>query len=280
MMKYSFEKGIRYVYLSLIFALTSSAHAGILDYVWEDVSREWDSCFSGGCDVVWKVNQRIDGGVKSKGNAMAQGVVEVFEPAMARLINDQVRPLLEDIDVMIRNNMKESVEVAFSRIDETITKALTEAESGIKNVVLFAVDTAGKELDAQRKQLVADVNNIIDVIDCSAVGHRVAIENFISTQFKIFRWPWSRTQCQSELDLSNDRSKYSNSQLYREAICEYSRRLTPNTDVNTILFLYGDMQGIAARFQCLERRAPAAAENYTRDWISFGRSHAVWKATQ
>ena len=245
----------------------------------KDLKREFESCFSGGCDVIGEMNKRIDSGIKSKSRAMAEGVREVFEPAIDRLMQDKIRPLLDDIYLLIRSNLKDSAEIALTRLDRTIIEAIDKTEESVKDSVESSIKSLSIELDRQRDLLVNEVNAVFNLVDCAVTGQRFSIEKFIDKKTD-YSLSFFRDSCQKSLGLSGNTTGYTNYQLYDYGVCKISSELTINSPIKNVLDVYGELQFLAANFRCLTRSAPAASTQYTKEWIKYGKLHNIWNKTQ
>ena len=124
------------IIIVVIFA--NPANASWLSEFGKNIQREWNNCWSGGCDVIWEVNKRFDNGIKSKSQSMAKGVRVVFEESMNTLFDQKIRPMLEDIDLIIKNNMDNADEIiinTFKGVDKIIEKTILQFENATeKNI--------------------------------------------------------------------------------------------------------------------------------------------------
>ena len=224
--------------------------------LWKDVEREWNSCFSGGCDIIWRGNQAFDAGVRSKSRAMAEGVREVFEPAMEKLFSEQIRPLLHEIDLLVRNNMKASAEVVFSRLDQSVSTAFDRAETTIpeiaNRVIADAVAQASREIDKQRKAVLADLRTVVKDLKCEIVittsEEADTIVNKIIDTVSV-DWPWKNiSPCEEELE--NKPFIIGRDRKYFLTKCNVIESLGHETTVADLVHAYSNLAELAGRFQC------------------------------
>jgi hypothetical protein len=72
-----------------------------------NIGHEVGSCLSGGCDVVWEVNKRIDGGISSKMDAATEPVKQAAKEILTELFQKNLDPLVERLNVISEERLRQ-----------------------------------------------------------------------------------------------------------------------------------------------------------------------------
>ncbi|HLY44493.1 MAG TPA: hypothetical protein VKQ73_02850 [Stellaceae bacterium] len=127
-----------------------------------NITREVGSCLSGGCDVIWHANQRIDDSIASKFRSAADPVKQAVEEASDHVLQDQLL-FLDRVDAL---SVKHE-----DRIAEILTRAMEEADSD--------ADHIGHDI-----KNVAD--DAFDNYHCAITSTFEQAQQFIDNNFRIF----------------------------------------------------------------------------------------------
>lgn len=229
-------------------------------------------CLSGGCDVIWELNKRLDDGIRSKVGSLAEPVRDAFLEAMReaeatsrRMINDidqKTTAHLLHVDTIIRD--------AQQRLDATIDKAAIRAEgltdyataSIRKNLIKPTVDDfRALALDVQKK-----IDDTISEIDCKITNHQERIKELVT----LFRIPSAescyRTFWKSGTFISERIATYN---VFK---CRESKELRAVASVDDLISKYESLGQLARYYSCLTQQSSIAA-----DVKIYGDAAATWR---
>jgi hypothetical protein len=97
----SIARAIKCVYISVVLLITLLATAPALaDNLFQNIGREAGNCFSGGCDVIWHLNQRFDQGLQSKSESLVGPAKQAFDDAMRELFDQRLTPMIGMVNSM------------------------------------------------------------------------------------------------------------------------------------------------------------------------------------
>ena len=133
------------------------------------------SCLSGGCDVVWQANRRIDEGISSKMTSASEPVKKAFSEAMYELFQKHINPLLDRAQVMTNEIMK--------HIDEIVSKSFASAQSVAPTTI---EDVRQKLILETSHEVEALSNSIANKIQCLTINANREAQNLIDKNFRLF----------------------------------------------------------------------------------------------
>ena len=282
--------------LIVIFLSASPAFADIFD----DIRGEIESCFSGGCDPSVVINKEL----KIKSSTISEGLAEPvrveFEKGVNNVFDNNIYPLLKQIDTLSHDRISQVGEVTNDVLDKAIGKAVNGMDKLIDDFSVIAqtfspgeiqqkiILSASTELNKITNQFFNQVNAIldrvdifVDKLDCKAEGFSTALKNDLIrianslSPLNLIK----QASCRKELGISLLKFDFqlTNSEYYLLARCFIENHITKDTTVRQILGYYADMQGAAKRMRCVERGSTNASYFYTKEYIELGEYFNIWK---
>jgi hypothetical protein len=141
----------------------------------QNIVHETGSCLSGGCDVVWDVNRRIDAGISSKMESAAEPVKEAFEQAADHLFNADLYPFLIHVETLADKEIR-SIQTVFDNAVKTAEKATDDTIDRFRDEIIIK---GGEEIELVSDQVLQDVK----------CGVGIAFEDaqkFMDDNFRLF----------------------------------------------------------------------------------------------
>lgn len=246
-----------------------------------DIGREVGRCFSGGCDVVWGLNRRVDDGVRSKAEALVGPARQAFEEAMNKLFDEKITPMITQID-----------QAANARLDQ-VNQIVMEAESGIIEIVDRAGETAtntiSTSVDKIRREIIdasfrqADslsdkifmrLAEMVDDVDCKIAGQRDAVFEWARSQGEWFPNPFDPCRRKYGFVFSVPKSDDYVS-IYRIRQCNIEMNLDSSANVSQILDNYWRLSILARRFRCITQEV-AGNKLISRDAAQYSKNFEMW----
>ncbi|WP_085043905.1 hypothetical protein [Ensifer aridi] len=247
-----------------------------------DLREEVGNCFSGGCDVAWKLNRRVDQGIRSKAESLVGPVKEAFIEATNVLFDEKIGPLIDKVDRISKARLQE------------VDALVKETEAGILNVIETAAaeaqNTTHQTVQEIRKDIIdntfAQVNQTIDLIntkaadlirniDCRINGSVAEYQEWIQNTLVFVPKPFNDCYTKRGFVFTTPSgTDYFNHYLINQ--CMIEKELDESTTVEEIKNQYARLSILARRFSCIVRDAgPAEAEIYD-DADRYSQSYALW----
>ena len=246
------------------------------------LGKEIGSCFSGGCDVVWGLNQRIDGGIRSKSEAMIDPVKQAFLEIMNELFDKKLNPLVDKINEAAASRLAQMnaiVQDAEKGIDQVIEHAanqmLVVGDKITNDIKQRVIDETFERADALIVNVSAQIQQVIDDVDCKIDGQRAKLEEWVRAQFALFPHPFSRCYVDYGFRWSVPGSDDYLS-TYRIRQCELVEQLDASKTVFQIKDNYGRLSLLSRRFKCMAQ-ADVATSIITRDSVSYSLRYEMWR---
>jgi hypothetical protein len=165
---------IRHLAISF-FVATCVPSLALAGNFFKDLGREAGSCLSGGCDVVWEVNKRLDRGISSKFESAAEPVKRAFEEAVHYLFDKELNPFLTRLDSLAEEKMR--------RIEGIFQDSLRLAEQATINTIERVRDEIIVKASEQLKAL---ADEVLQDVKCGVNFTFQQAQNFMDVNFRLF----------------------------------------------------------------------------------------------
>jgi hypothetical protein len=245
-----------------------------------DLGKEVGNCFSGGCDVIWGINQRIDGGLRSKSESLVGPAKQAFDEAMTQLFNTHLNPFLANLNSDLAARIDQGADRANALVHET--------ENGILALIDHAGDIAERtngdvqqtvnlvfnEATAFETKVDKDLSSLVADIDCKVNGTYDGLILWFST---LVTSPHPFDACYTTLGyyVTTPASQdYIN--WYRITKCEYMKDLDQSHTVYDIKANYARLSELARRFSCVAQD-PVSTSLLTSDVATYVRNYDLWR---
>jgi hypothetical protein len=175
-----------------------------------NIGHEVGSCLSGGCDVVWEVNKRIDGGINSKMEAATEPVKQAAKEILTELFQKNLDPLVERLNVISEERLRQ-----IDAIIENALGAVTILGNSITD------DVKNKIIDASAAQIQAVSKAILGDYQCAVTYTKENIQALIDENLKFItslNYFW-RDSCQNGMDPGNYWT------VYTALKCAYEKKI-------------------------------------------------------
>ena len=247
-----------------------------------DLGKEVGNCFSGGCDVAWHLNQRVDQGIRSKAESLVGPVREAFLEATNVLFDEKINPLIDKVDRISKARLQE-VEGLVKDTEAGILNIIETAAAEAQNTAHHTVQEIRKDIIdntfIQVNQTIDSVNtkarNLVQETDCRINGsiaqHQEWIENTIVFLPKPFNDCYTRRGFVFTTPSGTD---YFNQYLINQ--CMIEKELDASTTVGEIRNQYARLSVLARRYACIVRDAGPAESEIYEDADRYSQSYALW----
>jgi hypothetical protein len=238
-------------------------------------------CFQGGCDVVWQLNQRFDDGVRSKSESLVGPAKQAFIDAMNVLFDQKLKPLIDQIDAVATGRLAQfdkTVKDAEAGIDAIITHAGIVAVDLVgqttEQIKTKIIDEAFLQADALVDKVTANVNAIIENVDCKIDGQR---DKLIEWWRSMIPFANPLNHCYREngatifVPTSDDYIK-----KYRIQECLHKDDLNASRTVRDVKDNYARLLLLVRRFACITNQTPEAQLIINRDGARYHRDFEAW----
>lgn len=229
----------------------------------ENLSRETGSCLSGGCDVVWKLNQRLDQGLSSKVASLTEPAKRAFMEAAKYLFEGQLNPFLTQV-----NNLTEA---RIAQVEKVFQDAITKAEKATANTIeLVKADiilTASEEIKRIIDQALANVQ-------CAVLFTEESAQRFLDRNFDIaqrFRELFGRDKC-APLSAAD---RYNPHTMYTARKCQYDIEIRSSKTVGELRTKYLDYLEFSSRSICLVVNPDVKASIVTQQ-SEYTKNYRLW----
>jgi hypothetical protein len=217
----------------------------------ENVGHEFGSCLSGGCDVVWSVNRRIDDGISSKTESAVAPVKKAIHEILEELFKNDIDPMLDRMNSITEARLKQIDDIVSGAIDKA-QRASAATISSVKTEIIIE--------SSNQVQIVSKA--ILDDVRCAELGTKEKVQTLIDENFRIFGK--LRDAAHALIDpcaLGVDRDNYYT--VYTGLKCAYDAKIANAATV-------GEMQGYYHAFLEETSKAECLMENesnksYARD---------------
>ena len=161
--------------LPIVLLLLGSTEDTVARGFFENLGRETGSCFSGGCDVIWAANRRIDAGISSKVESAVGPIKVAIEQIMQDLFNNNIDPMLDRINTISQERL--------SRIDNIVQTAIKTAREATDKTIDH-VKTAIIIESAKQTEEVSKA--IVGAVTCVELTTTNQVQAFIDNNLSIF----------------------------------------------------------------------------------------------
>jgi hypothetical protein len=248
-----------------------------------DISKVIGRCFSGGCDVVWGLNQRIDSGIQSKVDSLVGPAKQAFLDVINVLFDQKLTPMINSINDKLASRLDQAGELinnAEKGIDEIIDTAASQIETAGDKITAEIkdriIDESFNRADALESKVMVDIDKFIERIDCLFEGKMDKVQLWVQSQFTVIPHPWDRCYGYSiVLPASDDYPAH-----YKIKRCEYLRQLDNSRTIRELKENYWNLSYLAREFSCVTGD-PVGKALMDDDARQYSEGFEIWRlATQ
>jgi hypothetical protein len=240
-----------------------AAVGGFLD----NVQHEAGSCLSGGCDVIWHVNRRIDDGISSKFSNAAEPVKKAFEEAATDLFKNDLNPFIDRVNALVNTDM--------DRIDVIFQNALVAAEAATDRTI----DSISQKIVVESGKQIRDVSDhILTNVECAENLTAEKIQEVLDRNFRLFGS--IRDEFLGLFDSCPVPNRTNSWSIYSGLKCEYEKQIGVAKTVADVENNYREMLVKASEYQCIFRSVPANEAVARADEINYTKRLNLWLLAQ
>jgi hypothetical protein len=244
-------------------ALTASSSAQAAGF-FDNIKREAGSCLSGGCDVIYSANRRIDAGIASKMENAVGPAKAAVEEVLQTLFHDDIDPMLDKVN-HIAADLLTQVDNIVQKTIVTVASAADVALDGVKNKII-------DEGAAQIKDVAA---SIVKDVTCTELQTKEQVQSFVDDNFRIFGKLRDAAaglldRCQVGLDRDNYWT------VYTALKCGYEEKIAHAVTVGESQGYYLAFLEETAKAECV-LLADEGKEHARADHIAFSKRLGLWE---
>ncbi|TAY75167.1 hypothetical protein [Rhizobium ruizarguesonis] len=155
--------------------LLLSAQAASARNLFENIGHEVGSCLSGGCDVVWDVNRRIDDGISSKTESAVAPIKKAVHEILEELFKKNIDPMLDRMNSITEERLKQIDDIVSGAID----KAQLATAATISSVKTDIIIESSNQVQIVSKAILGDLR-------CAEFVTKDNVQTLIDENFRIF----------------------------------------------------------------------------------------------
>lgn len=246
----------------LLCLATRATAGGFLD----NIKRETGNCLSGGCDVIWQVNRRIDDGISSKVESMTTPAKKAFEEAMRDLFQNDLDPFLDHLSKITNDTL--------DKIGNMFDKAVATAEDATDRTILLI----RTEIIRETAKQIEDVSHsILGDVKCGEINTKEKAQEFIDGNFRLFGS--IRDSVAGLFDKCGKVSHDNYWTIYSGLQCEYDIKVSRATTVGEIENDYREFLEETSKAECVLLNS-ANAEKAKEIEVSITKRVQLWSLAQ
>lgn len=247
-----------------------------------DLRKEIGNCFSGGCDVAWNLNKRVDDGIRSKAESLVGPVKEAFIEATNILFDEKIGPLIDKVDriskarlVEIEGLVKETEAGILNVIETAAAEAQKTTHQTVQEIRKDIIDSTFTQVNQTVDLINTKARDLIQNIDCRIDGSVSKFQEWVKHTIVFVPRPFNDCYTRRGFVFTTPSgTDYFNHYLINQ--CMYEKDLDKSTTIEEIKNQYARLSLLARRFACIVRDAgPAEAEIYA-DADRYSQSYALW----
>ena len=249
-----------------------------------DFKREVTTCFSGGCDVAWKINQRIDQGIESKAQAAGKGVNKEMQKAADYIFDVKLAPFANTLQKMVNSEVVSAEEAAsrlLDHVDIVLNTIVDNAQKSSEEIIELTFSKVNILQEDVFRNIKISWEKIAKDTDCIALKREKYVDSIRDLLKDAFIFFPTRTACHDKHGISvKDKSDYTDSEVFLLWQCGLTSKHTINTPAATMASHYGDIQQKASQMMCyssLAGDAPSARSIYLMYWVESGKRADIWR---
>jgi hypothetical protein len=158
------------------------------------ISKEVESCFSGGCDPAMIVNKAAKGAARNTAQGFAEPIKEEFNEAVDRLFDEKLNPFADKIDYIAQKRIKQSQDAAKDVVTHTVNNFFdlkNQVKEDVENLI-SNVDEKYKdnlrltfeEINQARAEAILGLRAMIGDVDTSLENRINQVSIIIMTALK------------------------------------------------------------------------------------------------
>lgn len=269
---------VRLVIAALLTAWAPSSGA---DNFFEHLRHEAGNCFSGGCDVIWHLNQRFDQGLQSKSESLVGPAKQAFDDAMKELFDQRLTPLIGMVNAMAAGRIWQAQEAAQqvivtaeTGVDEILDHAAKVANSVTDNIKDKIIEAANEDAKKLVQQVHDQAVDIINQADCAVAGNVDKARLIVQSMFSL---PHPLDPCfrAENFYVTTPRSD-DYVAIYRIRQCQLEQELTDSWSVRQISDQYARLATWAQTMRCVVRQTGASLDLVDRDITRYTKEYQLW----
>lgn len=230
--------------------------------------------------ILSDIKKLFDQEVEKTSRNMAAGVRVEFEKTMEDLFDKNIRPIVNDISVLMESGMEDADKIAKERLSQLETIIMTS----IKEIDIRtnrSIEITRKKIDELRKKVHNDVEDILSKVECledKIVRDMNYISDYYGNMIKHLNLIYLIVEppCFKKLGISNYPKAHEYAMIFYLIKCEKEKSLNPDTPVQTILNTYLDLRNLASRTICIQRHAGASNKHIVDEWVQLGERYDTW----
>lgn len=262
-----------------VFALAQLSAGNVSAF---DFRKEVGNCFSGGCDVAWELNKRVDDGIRSKAESLAGPIKDAFIEATNVLFDEKINPLIDKVDRISKARLAEA-DALVKETEQGILNVIETAAAEAQKTTHTAVQDIRKDIIdntfAQVNQTIDSINlkatNLIQNIDCRINGSVAEFQEWVQHTLVFIPKPFNECYTKRGFRFTTPSgTDYFNHYLINQ--CIYEKELDQSATVAEIKNQYSRLSILARRFACIVRDAGPAEAEINKDADQYSEAYALW----
>ena len=135
-----------------------------LAFSWDplgDLNREISNCFSGGCDVIWGINQRLDQGIESKSASLGNGVRNEVQIAADYIFDMKLEPFAKSLQQLVDANFITAEHAAHNLLehsDKIIENIFSHTDNTLDTIRNKIIESTFKQADTFQTKFFNNIN--------------------------------------------------------------------------------------------------------------------------
>ena len=251
------------------------------DNIFQDFGREVGNCFSGGCDVIWHLNQRFDQGLQSKSESLVGPAKEAFDDSMRQLFDERLTPMIQMVNAMAaariwqaQDASEDVIRTAENGVDNLLDHAAKVAHLATTDIKQHIIDATYADASALVKQIHDQTLEVIDKADCAVNG---TFDKTVLLVKNTFSGPHPFDECfrAAGFYLSTPNSD-DYVEIYRIRQCQLEREFSGEMSVTQIGDQYARLASWSQTMRCVMRRTTVSVDLVEKDIGRYTQSYRLW----
>ena len=235
------------------------------------------SCLSGGCDAIWRLNQRFDDGVRSKSAALVGPWKDAYEDAMRKTYEQLLLPTIQHLDRAAAERLQQAgkvIEDAENGIDRVVSHAAELAAAQVAEIANIE-QAAFKDADSLRQHIHDDVEQLLKEVDCDVRGAQHRVEVATSELLHFWHNPFDACYMEQHFYVSTP-STSDYWALTRITQCQLEREMQSDATVKQVIDHYTRLMQLVADATCALKTNDGAVNELAHDLVRYGRGYRTW----
>ncbi|MCK1354631.1 hypothetical protein IVB56_27170 [Bradyrhizobium sp. CW7] len=245
------------------FAIVATTGFALSRDFFQNIVHETGSCLSGGCDVVWDVNRRIDAGISSKMENAAKPVEEAFKRAADHLFNANLYPFLKHVETLADKEIR-SIQTVFDNAVKTAEKATDNTIDHFRDEIIIK---GGEQIELVSEQILQDVKCGVGITFEDA-------QKFMDENFRLFGS--LRDRFANLLDSCGAVDKTNNYTIYIGRKCQLDKQIANAKTIRDLRDAYLTFLELNAKSACAVYNRKEVLRELKSDSDAYAVRFHVW----